>query len=77
MKYFLIALLLTFSTMSQAKTDIPGWNDLSDVQKAEIKLKAAQNAESIATGPVTPEDVPGSRVPDHQRLQEFHLKHNL
>jgi len=45
----------------------------SNVSTPKLKMKKNK---PIAD-PVTPEDVPGSRVPDHQRLQEFHLKHNL
>ena len=61
MKRFLIALMMVF-TMQAANAvsynaDVPGWSDLSDTQKAEIKLKAAQAAEAQSKVPVSANEV--------------------
>ena len=60
MKRFLIALMMVF-TVSVANAsynaEVPGWSDLSDTQKAEIKLKAAQVAEARTRVPVSANEV--------------------
>jgi|SaaInlStandDraft_3_1057020.scaffolds.fasta_scaffold33126_2 hypothetical protein len=50
---------MSMSIQASVSSEVPGWSDLSEVQKAEFKLKAAQAAEtkSKSKAPVSPADV--------------------
>jgi len=57
MKRFLLTISMVFalSTAHAVTPNISGWENMSDVQKAEIELQVAQNA--VATGPVKAKEV--------------------